>query len=451
MNIINLPNWVVVGIQQSQHDYRIEASYTVEPATCTHCGRGRLFNKLYRHGTRPQLLMDVPAHGKRVVIVLHRVRYRCQDCGKTFLQPIPDMDAGGSMTIRLVRHVEAASLLRTFSSIAEEVGIDEKTVRNIFNAHVARLDETVTFVTPEWLGIDEVYLLRKPRCVLTNVKEATVIEVMPDRYKKTVIERLGKLRDKDRVLVVTMDMSRTFRDAVAAKLPDAVVVIDKFHVVRMASQSMEAVRKSIRGGLDDKSRRKMMHDRFILLRRLKGLEDNQVETMESWFKLFPLLKTAHELKEGFYNIWDECDTRQKAEAAYAEWEAKIPAELTSAFKPVVTAVKNWRTEIFAYFDHRATNATTEALNGLTKVVARNGRGYSFRAIRAKMLYARPSGKNGKPRYGSGWEPAAIEAEDRPKGGCEPEQCPFLGTKIQVLLELMDMPEPTHKMETGRGR
>lgn len=60
-------------------------------------------------------------------------------------------------------------------------------------------------------------------------------------------------------------------------------------------------------------------------------------------------------------------------------------------------------------------------------------------------------KTGKPRYGSGWEPAAIEAEDRPRGGCESEQCPFLGTKIQVLLELMDMPGPTHKMETGRGR
>lgn len=309
----------------------------------------------------------------------------------------------------------------------------------------------MTFVTPEWLGIDEVYLLRKPRCVLTNVKEATVIEVMPDRYKKTVVERLGRLHDKDRVLVVTMDMSRTFRDAVAAKLPDAVVVIDKFHVVRMASQSMEVVRKSIRGGLDDKSRRKMMHDRFILLRRRKDLEDAQVETMESWFKLFPLLKTAHELKEGFYNIWDECDTRQKAETAYAEWEAKIPVELTSAFKPVVTAVKNWKADIFAYFDHRATNATTEALNGLTKVIARNGRGYSFRAIRAKMLYARPSGKNGKPRYGSGWGPTAVEAMARPKEGGEVEQCPFLGTKIQVLLELMSIAEPTHEIGMGRGR
>ena len=91
------------------------------------------------------------------------------------------------------------------------------------------------------------------------------------------------------------------------------------------------------------------------------------------------------------------------------------------------------------------------MNGLTKVIARNGRGYSFRAIRAKMLYARPSGKNGKPRYGSGWGPTAVEAMARPKEGGEVEQCPFLGTKIQVLLELMSIAEPTHEIGMGRGR
>lgn len=34
---------------------------------------------------------------------------------------------------------------------------------------------------------------------------------------------------------------------------------------------------------------------------------------------------------------------------------------------------NWREEIFAYFDHRYTNATTEALNGVIKTVNRTGR------------------------------------------------------------------------------
>lgn len=49
---------------------------------------------------------------------------------------------------------------------------------------------------------------------------------------------------------------------------------------------------------------------------------------------------------------------------------------------------NWREEMFAYFDHRYTNATAEALNGLIKIVNRTGRGYSFRRLRAKMLLSK---------------------------------------------------------------
>jgi hypothetical protein len=49
-------------------------------------------------------------------------------------------------------------------------------------------------------------------------------------------------------------------------------------------------------------------------------------------------------------------------------------------------VKNWETEIFAYFDHRITNAFTESLNGLARVADRMGRRYSFKVLRAKILY-----------------------------------------------------------------
>ena len=58
---------------------------------------------------------------------------------------------------------------------------------------------------------------------------------------------------------------------------------------------------------------------------------------------------------------------------------------------------------FAYFDHRYTNATTEALNGLIKAMNRNGRGYQFKTLRAKMLFSKGVRKKpvlmDVPRYG----------------------------------------------------
>lgn len=49
-------------------------------------------------------------------------------------------------------------------------------------------------------------------------------------------------------------------------------------------------------------------------------------------------------------------------------------------------MRNWRTEILAFFDHPITNGYTEALNGATKVINRMGRGYSFEVLRGRVLF-----------------------------------------------------------------
>ncbi|SRR5258707_15709178 len=64
------------------------------------------------------------------------------------------------MTTRLIRSIQEQSLRRTFVSIAAEVGLDEKTIRNIFHDYVAELEKTHVFQTPRWLGIDELLLER---------------------------------------------------------------------------------------------------------------------------------------------------------------------------------------------------------------------------------------------------------------------------------------------------
>lgn len=427
MNILNLPGWEVTGHSETGSDYRIEAAYTVAPANCPHCAG--LFDKLYRHGVREQHLRDLPAHGKRVTIALARKRYRCQDCGKTFLQPLPDVDERSQMTRRLADWVGEQSIGRTFVSVAGEVGLDEKTVRNLFNAYVERLDAETVFETPEYMGIDEVHLLGRPRCVFTNVKERTLIGVLEKRDKKTVTEYLRNLHCDFSVKVVTMDMWRPYLDAVRATLPNAAVVVDKFHVVRMATAAMEVIRKAQRAGLEPKVRRRLMHDRFILLRRPKDLEDEQRVTMAGWFEMFPKLAEAYRLKEAFYDLWT-ITKKEEAVDTYREWERSITdRELLTAFQPLLTAMHNWREEVFAYWDHRITNACTEALNGIAKLIERNGRGYSFKAMRAKMLFSKALQKQPTPK------PRRSPAGGGTFAGSPAEgPIPTLGTDLDALLK-----------------
>lgn len=408
MNILNLPHWTILSTDESDHDYRLTVQYDTHEAMCPHC----FSLKVSRFGKLAQLYMDLPVHAKRVGLNVQRQRYRCEKCGKTFMQNLPDLDEKRAVSKRLLKYIQQESLKRTFTSVAEDVGLTEKTIRNIFKEHVVNLAKTVVFATPEWLGIDELYLLKKPRCIITNVKERTVIDLLINRNKPVVVSYLKSMTDRQDIQLVTMDMWQPYRDAVAQVIPHAQIIVDKYHIVRMANQSMESVRKVIRAGLTDRQRRTLMHDRHILLRRRHELKPSDTMILQSWTGTFPALGASYDLKESFMDIW-QSPTRPTAEAAYKAWRESIPNELEPAFKPLTLAMNNWHTEIFAYFNHgSATNAYTEALNGLVKLTNKTGRGYSFDAIRAKLLYGIGLHKQQKPPYQKEW-PSDRHGHDFP--------------------------------------
>jgi transposase len=394
MDILNLPRFNKISVAENGYDFQIKLETSSPPSACPHCG---CVANLYKHGNREHICMDLPIHGKRVGLLIKRQRYKCRECNKTFWERIDHtIDEKRNCTKRLLSYIEKQSLKRTFVSISEEVGMDEKTIRNIFRDYINRLEETVRFETPHWLGIDEIHLI-KPRCVITNIEERTLIDLLPNRNKETVFNYLFRLPDKERIVYVTMDMWQPYRDAVKAALPKATIIIDKFHVVRMANQAVETIRKQLREGLSSKQRRGLMHDRFILLKRNKELSEMEKITLDLWAKNHPTLGIAYELKESFFDIW-ESKNRQMAVLKYHNWKAKIPNDLRHAFEPLTKAMKGWENEIFAYFDQRITNAYTESLNSLIRVINRLGRGYSFDVLRAKILFTEGLTKQRKPKY-----------------------------------------------------
>ncbi len=64
----------------------------------------------------------------------------------------------------------------------------------------------------------------------------------------------------------------------------------------------------------------------------------------------------------------------------------VPASMKLDFKELLSATKNWRNEILAYFEFPITNGYTEAVNGTAKVMNRVGRGYTFEVLRSRVLF-----------------------------------------------------------------
>lgn len=434
-NLLNLPDYSVTRLEETPHDYHVYAEVNGAFHRCVACRSTNVVG----HGRNEQLVRDLPMHGKRVAVYVDARRYLCRGCGKTFSPPLPQVDAKREMTARLVGWIERESLRRTFASIAEEVGVDEKTVRNIFHSHVRHLEATVRIETPRWLGIDEIHILGRPRCILSNLEQQTIVNVLPSRNKSTVAGYLQQLPDRGKIRYVAIDMWNPYREAVRQLLPHATVIVDKFHVMRQANQAVEVTRKSLRASLTPKQRRTLMHDRFVLLKRRHDLTDQEALLLSGWADNFPILKAAYELKESFFDIY-RCQTRQEALLAYAAWRQHIPSELTEAFRPLTTAVENWQDEIFAYFDHRLTNAYTESLNSLIRLINRVGRGYSFESLRAKILFTEgvqkvkrpPFVRRGSPEKGKKMISFITDAVI-----AEPLEASSYGSAISTLWRLLD--------------
>lgn len=182
-NMLNLPNLKIIDMQESEFDYRFLTETTLLPPDyCPKCGT---VANLYKHGKKKQLFFDLPIHAKRVGIFVNRQRYKCIECNETFFEKLSNMDNKRSLTNRLINWIQEISLKKTFTSIADQIGVDEKTIRNIFNDYVIELERETNFRTPKWLGIDEVHLLKNYRCVITDVENKSVIDLLRNRNKNS--------------------------------------------------------------------------------------------------------------------------------------------------------------------------------------------------------------------------------------------------------------------------
>lgn len=165
-NLLYLPGWSVTEYEiDADGAYRIPAVFSAFPDHCPKCG---IVGQIYKHGTKKQTYVDAPVHGRQTFIEVTRMRFRCRDCGGTFMQDLPDMDDARRMTVRCRDYIAAQALLKPNTHVAEDVGIDEKVVRQIGkeNAAVLLQQHAEQMQAPRILGMDELMLADEMRGII---------------------------------------------------------------------------------------------------------------------------------------------------------------------------------------------------------------------------------------------------------------------------------------------
>lgn len=397
-DFLNFAGWRATDFVEGVGVITVEAVVESSLTGCLRCARLGIF--LQKHGSKTRELADIPVRGSRVTIRFERQRFICLNCGATTFQSLPGVTGTKQMTDRLANYIATNAISEPFVKVAKNTGLSARTVRTVFMEFASLELEARNLKTPQSLGIDDVYVDRVARCVIVDNDTNGLYELLPRRSMTFINRFLLKIPGRHLIKVVTIDMCAPFRDAVRSSLPNAVVVVDRFHIQRLAN---EAAKKVARGVRRRKSTgEKWSRDPFLLLRAANDLSKKSKEDLDRWLKEEPLVYQAYQLKQAFLSLWSVRD-RKNAEAAYDKWLAQIPEELVDGFRALTTAMKNWRVEVFNYWDHPYTNASCESHNRIIKDIQRRGQSYDFETVRAKALL-RDSHKQGELKIAVNWKP-----------------------------------------------
>jgi transposase len=224
--------------------------------------------------------------------------------------------------------------------------------------------------------------------VLSAPEEGYVLEVLPNRERKTLENWLDGLAPevKKAIKVINLDMWEPYTLAVKAKLPEARIVVDRFHVMKNLNHCLTLARREIQRNASNEIKEQLKGSRWVLVKNQKDLNEKQRAKLEALYQVSSELKICHQLKEQFRTIFETITDREKARTALLQWMKKVEKQSVIALQSFLVTLKNWFELILNYFVERWTNAFAEGINTKIKLIKRRAFGFTnFDHFRLRIL------------------------------------------------------------------
>jgi transposase len=362
----------------------------------------------YDHGREPVRWVHLHLGRTRIILEYTPRRVECPTCGIRV-----EMVSWARPDSRFTRPFEemAAYLaqITNKTEVARMMGISWRTVGNIVARVVAdRLDPTRLDGLVN-IGVDE-FSYRKRRHYITTVVDhdrKRIVWAAKGKSSETLnafFDELGPERVA-KLEIITIDMSAAFIKSIEAKASNAQIVFDLFHVLRLASDALDEVRREIAARLRrldaSDAAVAVKRSRFALLKKPWNL------TPKEWDKLSAIqhhnapLYRAYLLKETLADVFEET-TVDEARAEIERWLAWASRSKLAPFVRAARTVRRYKDRILAYVETKLTNGLTEGFNNKLRMIARRAFGFHSADALIAMLFLNCGGITLDPPLPGHW-------------------------------------------------
>ena len=186
--------------------------------------------------------------------------------------------------------------------------------------------------------------------------------------------------DNKQITQASIDLSPAFISGIRKHFPEAAITFDRFHVVKLLNQAMDAVRKQERREHDA-----LKGHKYTFLKNPENLSAHKQTELSEMITLYPTLGEAYRLKVLFNDLW-EMPTQQMATIFIQQWCREVDLSKIQAFMDFAKTVKAHLSGIINYVETHITNAILESINNKIQMAKRRARGYRNTDNFINMIY-----------------------------------------------------------------
>ena len=355
---------------------------------CSACGSRRVI----RRGSCSRRFRSLPIGSRPVQTVLDVPRVGCRDCGAVRQVAVGFADERRSYTRAFERYVLELSRRMSILDVARHLQVSWDIVKDIQKRALSRRFKSIALKHLRRIAIDEIAIGRGHRylTVVLDLVSGAVVFVGDGKGAKALRPFWKRLkRAQAAVEAVAMDMSPAYISAVLTHLPDATLVFDHFHIIKLFNEKLSGLRRELyREATGQLHKRVLKGTRWLLLKNPENLDAtrNESKRLHDALMLNQPLATAYYMKEDLRQVWAQPD-KQTAQRVLDEWIRRAEGSGIRMLKKFAHTLAAHRNQILNFYDYRISTGPLEGTNTKIRVLQRQAYGFRDAEFFKLKIYA----------------------------------------------------------------
>jgi transposase len=336
--------------------------------------------RLTLRGTTTRRFRTVPVGSKKVYVDLEVQRVKCKRCRHIRQVNLGFADPRFSYTHAFERYALELSRHMTILDVARHLHVSWDVIKDIEKRYLRKRFSHPRLKDVNSIAIDEIAVKKGHRylTIVLDLESGAVIFVGDGKGSDALKPFWKKLnRSGADVKAIAIDMSPAYISAVMDHLPEATIVFDHFHVIKLYNDKLSDLRRDLyREAKDDLRKDVLKGTRWILLKNPENLDAKKKEgdRLQEALKLNEPLYTAYYLREDLKQVWFQ-KTKKDAQKLLEEWVLKARLSGIPMLKTIAKTLSAYRSGILAYYDFPISTGPLEGTNNKIKTMKRQAYGF----------------------------------------------------------------------------